>query len=160
MATYKRKEGFRLIRRREAQVIGEAFERIRSSLGRQNFSEEEFYRFCRRSSEPVHRTWRRVRDAFVQTAGRKASTYLMSSVEEVTVTYENAPPRTVEPVIVINRGNSGMAFTPAQIRRSRDLLAEKEHDFMSTVRSAAKEFTEVVAAGRMKRANSRVMREF
>jgi len=152
---YVKKSSFR-ITDKEAQIIGDAFEKCGSRTGAEGVSVEKFTAFCEKPQHPVHEIWARHRDQMVEGAGKAAAAYLMRAVEIVIIQpREDTGPAgraiTTIPIEDKNGDTKGVGYRSQDVARSPDLLDLAEQEMDRQVRGLAESFAAVAGGSRMYR---------
>jgi hypothetical protein len=149
---YVRRSKFR-ISNKEAQIIGDAFEKCGSKTGSKGVSVEKFAAFCEKPQHPVHEIWKRRRDQVADGAGRAAAAYLMAAVKIIIIhPIQSAPAGRAVTTIMIedkNGDSSGVGYRSSDVANSPDLLDLAEQEMTRQVRGLAESFAAIAGGKRM-----------
>ena len=141
------------ISNREAQVIGDAFEKCGSRAGSRGVSVEKFVAFCEKPQHPVHEIWKRKRDQLTLSAGRAAAVYLMAAVEIVILHPNSSAPagRAITTIVIEDDDGKceGMGYRAEDVARHPDLLELAEQEMARQVRGLAESFAAIAGGNRM-----------
>jgi hypothetical protein len=150
--TYVRRSKYR-ISNREAQIIGDAFEKCGSRTGSRGVSVEKFAAFCAKPQHPVHEIWKRKRDQLTLSAGRAAAVYLMAAVEIVIIHPNSSAPagRAIMTIVIEDNDGkcAGVGYRAEDVARRPDLLELAEQEMTRQVRGLAESFAAIAGGNRM-----------
>jgi hypothetical protein len=133
----------------EAETIGIVIERMRLEGVEQRFMPDRFLDICRDPDETVHTVWKRIRDSERAAIDRRASDYLLRSVDVIEIVGgQPRPPQKAVYTVKLTTTEPAVSVTLRDARRDLDVQERLIRLFHEDVTRLIRDLESVVGSAR------------